>query len=287
MRALAPPNYDPQEVYQSCINSITNENLRNRLNLVTNDIVVAGKDYRNRAAAKQLYTIPPNNCRNDEIVLGAVTKDEFKDVYSLHMVGREKPARAIYDSLLSQAPLGRCPFCGYGHASTLDHYLPKTKYPQFTVLPFNLVPSCKDCNTGKSTAIATTVEGQSLHPYFDHQNFVNEQWLYAEVMQTTPATIRYFVKAPEHWDDISKARVQTHFNNFKLASRYSVEASNQLACLRDSLICYRKLLGTDGIRTHLAIEASAHGCHHSNSWQTAMFQALVASDWYCERGFEI
>ena len=285
MRALAVPNYDPQAVFQTCINSITDGNLRNRLNLVTKDIVASAKDYEQKAKAIQLYTIPPNNCSNDNVALGTVTKNELKDVYSSQMVGRAKPARVIYDTLLSQAPLGKCPFCGFGHASTLDHYLPKAKYPQLSVLPLNLVPSCKDCNTGKKAAIATTAESQSLHPYFEHQNFIDQQWLYAQVAQTMPATIRFFVEAPVHWSDISKARVHSHFNDFKLASRYSVEASNQLACMRGSLADYRELLGLDGIRQHLTIEAQSYARQHKNSWQTAMFQALVASDWYCDGGF--
>ncbi|MCC3450449.1 MAG: hypothetical protein JGK04_23740 [Microcoleus sp. PH2017_39_LGB_O_B] len=287
MRALATPNDDPQEVYQKCINSITDDDLRTRLNLVTNEIVVAATNYKQKVKAKQLYSIPANNCEDNKNALGTVTKKELKDVYSSHMVGRSKPARAIYDSLLSQSPLGKCPFCGFGQASTLDHYLPKAKYPQFSVLPFNLVPSCKDCNTGKSTAIATTAEGQSLHPYFDHQNFIDDQWLYAEVIQTIPATIRFFVKAPEHWDDISKTRVQSHFNAFKLASRYSVEAGDQLACLRYLLVNLHQLSGLNGIRQHLTREAQSYSRLHSNSWQTAMFQALVASDWYCDGGFQL
>jgi 5-methylcytosine-specific restriction endonuclease McrA len=287
MRYLAAPNDDPQTVYEICINSIKDCNLRARLNNVTNNIVCAATDYKQKAKAQLLYSIPQNNCRNDEIALGEVTKEELKDVYSLQMVGRAKPARAIYDSLLSQSPLGKCPFCGFGQASTLDHYLPKAKYPQFSVLPFNLVPSCKDCNTGKSTAIATTAEGQSLHPYFDHQNFIDDQWLHAEVIQTIPAIIRFFVKAPEHWDDISKTRVQSHFTAFNLASRYSLEAGNQLACLRYLLVDFHKLRGINGIRQHLTREAQSYFCLHSNSWQTAMFQALVASDWYCDGGFQL
>tara|TARA_R110000772_G_scaffold202665_5_gene312972 strand:+ start:40 stop:900 length:861 start_codon:yes stop_codon:yes gene_type:complete len=286
MRAMNAPSEDPQEVYQTCINSITDGNLRTRLHVLTNAIGVAAIDYHQRALAKQLYTIPPNNCSNEETALGAVTKKELKSVYSTHMVGRAKPARAIYDSLLSRAPLGRCPFCGMGHASTLDHYLPKTKYPQLSVVPVNLVPSCKDCNTGKSTSVSSTAGGQSLHPYYDHQSLVDEQWLYAEVVHTVPVTIRFFVQAPIHWDDISKLRVQSHFRDFKLAARYSVEASNQIACLRDILSRYRELLGVEGVRQHLMIEAQASYQQHSNSWQTAMFQALASSGWYCDSGFQ-
>ena len=287
MRALATPNDDPQEVYQKCINSITDDDLRTRLNLVTNEIVVAANNYKQKVKAKQLYSIPPNNCEDDKNALGTVTKKELKDVYSSHMVGRSKPARAIYDSLLSQSPLGKCPFCGFGQASTLDHYLPKAKYPQFSVLPFNLVPSCKDCNTGKSTAIATTAEGQSLHPYFDHQNFIDDQWLHAKVIEKTPASIRFFVKAPDHWDNISQKRVQSHFNAFKLDLRYSVEAAEQLACLRYLLISLHESCGLNGIRKHLTNEAKSYALLYKNSWQTAMYQALVASDWYCDRGFQL
>jgi 5-methylcytosine-specific restriction endonuclease McrA len=287
MRALTIPTYDPKIVYQECINSIQKDcKLRARLNEVTDNIVDAAMDYEQKAKAKQLYSIPPNNCYNNEIILGSVTKEELKNVYESRMVKGSKNARDIYDSLLSQSPLGKCPFCGFGQATTLDHYLPKAKYPQFSVLPFNLVPSCKDCNKGKSTAIATTAEDQSLHPYFDHQNFIDDQWLYARVIETKPATIYFFVKAPEQWNDISKERVKAHFKAFKLDLRYPVEVAEQLACLRHSLIALYQLGGLNGIRKHLTNEAKSSGLLHRNSWQTAMFQALVESDWYCDGGFQ-
>lgn len=285
MRAMIAPSEDPREVYKTCINSVADEDLRTRLNKLTDTIGFAASDYHQKAMVKELYNLPPNNCGNEDIALDTVTKKELTTVYSSYMVGRAKPAREIYDSLLSRAPLGRCPFCGLGHASTLDHYLPKNKYPQLSVVPINLVPSCKDCNTGKSNIIASIAEEQSLHPYYDHQNFVDEQWLYAEVMHTVPATIRFYVQAPIYWDDISKVRVQSHFRDFKLAARYSVEASNQIACLRDTLSRYRELLGVEGVRQHLTIEAQANYQQHRNSWQTAMFQALAISEWYCDRGF--
>jgi len=285
MRAMVAPNENPSMVYQTCVNSIADQSLRSRLNAVINEITAAADDYQQRATAMQLYTLLPNDCGNDDIALGAVTKKELKSVYGSHMVGRTKPARAIYDLLLSRAPLGRCPFCGMGQASTLDHYLPKTKYPQLSVAPLNLVPSCKDCNTGKSTMVATTAGAQSLHPYFDHQSFINDQWIFAEVIKTVPTTIRFYVQTPVHWDDISKARVQAHFRDFKLASRYSNEAGDQIGCLRDTLCQYREILGLDGVKQHLEIEAQTRSRQHKNSWQTAMFQALAGSDWYCNGGF--
>jgi len=286
MRAINKPTYDPEAVYKMCINSIEDEDLRDRLHDITSDIVNAANDYDQKALNKQLYTILVNNCNVNDIVLGDVTKKELKNVYTSHMVPKNKPARNIYDTLVSLAPSGRCPFCGFGHVYTLDHYLPKAKYPQFSVLPFNLVPSCTDCNKGKSTAIATTQEGQSLHPYYDQGNFINDQWLYAEVKRTSPVTIQFYVKPPIHWSAIEKARVESHFKDFNLSSRYVTETVDELAILKDILIQYEALLGQTGVSQHLLIQAQSHAMKHANSWQTAMYQALSASNWYCGGGFK-
>ncbi len=287
MRAIIKPTHDALTVYQQCINSISDNDLRHRLNQITNSISTAARDYEQKATSQLLYTIASNARHNDEIALGGVTKGELRNIYSSHMVVRTKPARSVYDSLLSLAPSGRCPFCGCGYATTLDHYLPKAKYPQFSVLPLNLVPACKDCNKDKLATDSTTAEDQSLHPYFDHENFTNQQWLYAEVIQTAPASIRFFVSAPDSWDEISEARVQCHFNDFDLAYRYSIEASNQLACLKDSLTMQLDNIGLHGIRKLLEIEAEAYAKNHINSWQTGMYQALSGSTWYCQGGFDL
>ena len=281
MRSIFLSDYDPQVVYKTCIDSISNVNLRDRLNLVTHDIVAASRDYKQKAEDKRLYTMLPNLCKNNEIALGTVTKQELKDVYSSHMVGKLKPARKFYDLLLSQAPLGQCPYCGFGHASTLDHYLPKAKYPQLSVLSLNLVPSCKDCNTRKNTKIATVAEKQSLHPYFDHKDFINEQWLFAEVMQTNPVTISFVVKAPTQWDEVSKGRVLSHFDNFELSARYSIEASSEIVGIKNVLDDLRRKASPDVLQNHLHKQAKSHADQYINSWKTAMYQALACSDWYC------
>lgn len=285
MRAMAAPLEDIQEIYQTCVNSITNECLRNRLIALENDICMAAADYEQKAKTKQLYNIPPNSCKNGDIVLGMVTKEELKQVYSDHMVGPTKPARKIYDLLLSRAPLGKCPFCGFGHARTLDHYLPKTKYPQLSVVPLNLVPSCRDCNTGKSTSIATTEETQSLHPYFDQEKFINEQWLFAKIIHTAPIVIQFYVDAPVNWDSTSRKRVLSHFDDFKLASRYSIEASTELSFLRN-LLSNIQPLGTEPVKDLLNSMAKTHSDEHRNSWKTAMYQMISASTWYCSGGFQ-
>ena len=188
MRAIPPPEHASSDVYRVCVDSISDTALKNRLIAQAPSIEVAANDYNQKAQIKQLHLIAPNDCDSSDVVLGDVTKKELKALYSSQMLNNKEP-RAIYDSILSQAPLGKCPFCGFGHASTLDHYLPKAKFPQLAVITLNLVPSCKDCNHGKNAAVATTAAEQGLHPYYDHDHFINDQWLVAEIESSVPETV--------------------------------------------------------------------------------------------------
>src|SRR5690606_3401314 len=103
---------------------------------------------------------------------------------------------------------------------------------------------------------------------------------------TTPATIDYGVIPPYQWKADDKARVHTHFKDFDLKLKYSIEASNQIAVLRDSLLYAWDTKGFVGVRQQLMLDALAYYLKHPNSWQTAMYQALAKSDWYCNGGFK-
>lgn len=284
MRAIITPTEDSRLVYQTCINSIADTELRDRLNAVDTDIFLAAKEYEEKALTKQLYTLQPSDYGDEDIVLGTVKKKELIKVYTAHMVNKNKPARVIYDRLYNSAPLGKCPFCGFAPVKNLDHYLPKSKFPQLSVVPMNLVPSCSDCNSGKGVVTATMEEAQSLHPYFDHDHFINEQWLFAEAIPTIPTTIRFYVRPPDHWDDISKAKVRNHFQNCDLGSRYKKETTAELASLKNTLSLYEDL-GAASIQRELTIRAKGSSQLYKNSWQVAMFQALANSYWYCDSDF--
>lgn len=65
-----------------------------------------------------------------------------------------------------------CPSCGEdGNPETLDHYLPKDKYPEFSTLVSNLTPMCFECQLKKKTAYLDE-NGLRIyiHPYFDNIN---------------------------------------------------------------------------------------------------------------------
>ncbi|MCK5384618.1 MAG: HNH endonuclease [Alphaproteobacteria bacterium] len=285
MREIKKPDYDNQEVYQLCVQSISDDGLRDRLNSVSGEIHQAALDYDQKAHSQNLFQIQANHADNNSVVIGHVSKKELRDLYSQHMVGSKKPARDIYDKLMANAPLGICPFCGFGVVGGLDHYLPQAKFPLTTILSLNLVPSCGDCNKGKSAGYPSTAEGQSLHPYYDHSHFISDRWLYAAIHTEQPVTLRFFVETPESWDDLSKQRVRAHFNNFDLARRLPIAAGSRLQEVQS--ILRQNYMEADALSVSDFLGKEAKICEgiHKNSWQTAMFWALAESEWYRNGGY--
>lgn len=43
----------------------------------------------------------------------------------------------------------KCHYCGINMVDTFDHYLPKSLFPEYSVMPINLFPCCAQCNRKK------------------------------------------------------------------------------------------------------------------------------------------
>lgn len=89
----------------------------------------------------------------------------FKTLYASPA---EEAAQAPILALLRDRTLTLCPMCGEaGTPNTLDHHLPKKHYPDFSILPLNLVPACDICQ-GHKLERYTGPDGRLfLHPYYD------------------------------------------------------------------------------------------------------------------------
>lgn len=285
MRAINPPQISFADVLSTCVGSISSVDLSTRLSAIAPQLNLAERDYHLKVATADLFQVQAFTQGDNAIVAGQVTKKELKDLYTFHMVPATKPGRSYYDQIKMSAPLSICPFCGFGHVSTLDHYLPKARYPLLSVLPSNLVPSCTDCNKGKNDDIATTKQEQCLHPYYDKGHYINEQWLFAEVEECSPASIKFYVNAPAHWQDNDRVRIETHFTDFKLATRFRVQAATELPVLKGELEYDYNTSQANGVQQALLRKFYAASAQHINWWKSAMYKALAQNEWYCSGGF--
>lgn len=272
-------------VFEDCVSNVGNAAKRADFEKAKNRFVNAESDYLHAAQNHVLYQIPWSNEGNAEILFGCLTKQDVKSLYSAQMVPASKVARQHYDQLVLSSPQRKCPFCGFGRATTLDHFLNKSDYPWLSIVPINLVPACKDCNHGKSNNRAESAGDQTIHPYFESAELSAEQWLFASVQQTTPVTLDYRAEPPTKWNHELRRRVERHFVGFDLKTRFAIEATTELGALRFTLKRLHVKVGRVAVAQHLAAIASGEEELFRNSWKTALYQALAGSDWYIDGGY--
>lgn len=85
----------------------------------------------------------------------------------------------LYDNRRSGGPIRRirrpsggfpsCPMCGSSGGRSLDHALPRAIYPEFSIVPENLVPACTICNSDEkgSEFKGHASPERMIHPYYD------------------------------------------------------------------------------------------------------------------------
>ena len=285
MKTVPLPTIDYIVLIKSCVGSIDSEELRDKLNNIIDHLIQEGDDYLLRAPNSDLYLTPEFMGADDAFVKENVTKKELKNLYTTQFVPKEKPSRAFYDQIKLLAPLGICPFCGFGHVKTLDHYLPKAKFPLLSIFPFNLVPCCTDCNNGKNAKVTNKKEMQCFHPYYPLPLITEDQWLFAYIEQSSPAVVKFFVNPPHAWDAILKIRTRQHFLDYDLDNRFSIQAGTELANLRNELLIDFESEGITGVKKTLLKKARASFMTEKNSWKTAMYAALSNNTWFWSGGF--
>ncbi|WP_328434825.1 HNH endonuclease [Streptomyces sp. NBC_00425] len=283
MWRVVQPKHTASDSFRTCISRVRDKQLKERLQKSEGEVVEAGQVYVAAAQATTLHNLDPKDFKPDE-----VTTSEMTAVYTSRMAKKGAAGRGIYDDLVLAAKEGRCPLCGQRQVSTLDHHLPKSLFPALAVDPLNLVPACSDCNKLKLDVSPAGVEDQTLHPYFD--NVEQQSWLYAEVVESAPAALRFFVRPPADWSDVLARRVESHFKIFGLAALYGAQAAQLLSDIRYVLTeNYSEIPGggVRRVRQYLEREAESRRRVYLNSWQTATYSALAVNTWFCDGGFAL
>lgn len=279
MRSLPKPDVTGAEVLRLCAASIRDPDLKGRLLRAEAFVEAAEEIYLERGEVGELHAI-----RETKTVGGFLTRNEMERVYSGTFV-KSSRTRSTYGKLKKVCVNDICPLCGQGTIHQLDHYLPIASFPAYGVTAINLVPACSDCNKYKHIHVPANAGEQTIHPYFDEVD--DEQWLFGEVVESTPAAVRFAVNPPSYWNAVQVERLKTHFRIYRLGTLYATHAAVEISNMRHAL---KKMAATpsftERIRQHLRERAESCAEVYENSWQRATFDALADSDWFCSSGFE-
>ena len=120
----------------------------------------------------------------------------------------------------------KCSYCGISRhrLADLDHYMPRSKYPEFSILSWNLIYVCKQCNQDYKKSKFLNKDGvrQFLHPYYDME-LNNTQILKCDIeIHNTILNITFKVR--EELEEENKylySIALNHLKELELDSRYT------------------------------------------------------------------
>lgn len=114
-----------------------------------------------------------------------------------------------------------CPACGEdGTPNTLDHYLPKQTYPEFSITAWNLFPMCDICQGEKGTkTVNAENERLFLHPYFDQ--FMDAQVVELEIGTPYNAPKSISVAPHNALAGAESALVGRHLDELNITKRFN------------------------------------------------------------------
>jgi hypothetical protein len=249
---------------------------RQLMNAIQEDIFSAYDDYVD--AVPEVGHLHP-------IEMTPTQKEAMQHAYNVETA----PWKKVRGDLLGRPEVARCPFCGIGETSTLDHYLPKETYAEFSIFPQNLLPSCSPCNTRKNDLVINeeTDVRLFLHPCYDaipEQQFLEVRTSLLEGV----LVISYRLSRPLGMQNVTFQHLGSHFAQLNLADRYRRMSLSHLGeeypsllrtygVARDAGRVSQKLTDTADDKAEIFGE---------NFWLVVLYRALAADLDFCNGGFE-
>ncbi|MBV4483273.1 HNH endonuclease [Pseudomonas khavaziana] len=230
--------------------------------------------------------VAPDVGELDKAPLTNQQKEAMRHAYNVET----EPMTTLRGDLLNRILVARCPFCGISESSTLDHYLPKEQYPEYSIFPSNLVPSCAVCNTRKRDRILEegTKVRMFLHPCYDL--IPNLEFLTVHTrMEADALILSYRLTQPAGMALLTFQHLRAHFRELKLADRYRRMGLEHLGGLYPAL---RRAygLGEDAGRVAVKLIEGAQDFEEvsgPNYWLAKLYRALASNIGFCDGGFDV
>jgi len=200
-------------------------------------------------------------------------KNSFLNLYGSARDGSVQ--KMVIARMRDEHDLMYCPACGEpGRPNTLDHYLPKGRYPHFCITPLNLFPMCDACqkHKGEKTGDANSPRF-FIHPYYDV--FIAQQviGLRMEPPYDAPG---FSLSSRENLTDEQRRLVDSHVRELAIEQRYIYFFRGQ----------HRRLLrivkglrdGGQDVRTNLTAFKDGVESSGANVWDRVFYVAVLEDE---------
>lgn len=172
---------------------------------------------------EKLYVLERNTHRTIE-------KEALERCYDSKTIALSSLKKSIIENIKikNNYLLQKCPYCLVRQPGAWDHYMPKSKYPEFSVFSANLIWVCDKCNNKKSDGLVEGIK-ETIQTYFDILPDEDLLKCNIKVLRDNIPIVRFYIPNPRNLDIINS--LINHFNAFELEDLYQTESSTYISIL--------------------------------------------------------
>ncbi|WP_248548435.1 HNH endonuclease [Paenibacillus odorifer] len=270
MKNLNPPKMLPNQIYSDLMENAKSEIKKTRLEQLQPYVF---ERYNLYLASK---------LRLESMSESAIIEEEDKTIlescYNRNKDGYlEGAVVAKIIELQSIQHQNVCPYCGIDRPRTIDHYLPKNEFPEFSVYPLNLIPCCQFCNGKKGKRWLK--EGERLFINYYHDSLPDVKYLYTNIEMSRLGVPKVTFRL-ENNNNIPSALfniIQNHYETLDLLREFSLNVASEISAINDK-IKHEKI----SIKSHkrsLQVDLnSLNRLFGRNFWKSSLLEALINCD---------
>lgn len=204
----------------------------------------------------------------------------LNNCYAIKTKGLSKLKKAITDNQVDILK-SECQYCNIGEPTTFDHYMPKGKFPEFSVLSNNLIPCCFQCNLDKGEKWLKINQRRFINLYYDNIPIV--KYLEAKIYFKRMVPFAKFTlntgKLTKPFDMV----ISNHFQDLELLKRYQERSGGVISDLLKSLAYLADPKRRKQVKSQLKAEADGiRNDRGKNYWRAAVIDACSESEQFLD-----
>lgn len=252
------------ELVKTKRNTSLNPNFKDRLATYRADIGTDFIQYDSNYIGKTLTAMTANGCNAAKTI----------DLLSLYSYGNSVISKLKIKLTTSQFNRveNTCQNCTIGEVSSFDHFLPKDEFPEFSVHPKNLIPSCSKCNGKKSINWRNGPNSLFLNLYLDA--LPNVQYLFVNINHNLDFI--FTIDNRNHINPDLFNIIESHYIKLDLANRFLGNSNKVVSELTNTINSFKnKLPRAEIVSSVNETENSNKVLYGSNYWQSILKTTLV------------
>lgn len=278
MKTISRPARDAAADYDRCVENTTNEIDREALRQARQLAISLFQEY---AAGSWHFDRP-----SDLSALSQVQRKALLKTYGLTQ--KRRPLSDLRADLILNAQ-GECPYCRLESPTTLDHFLPKSRFEVYASFSLNLTPMCNVCNNLKGTKGSTVAHQFFTHAYFDEISNGERHVLAQVSVGSRQIATNFSPDFSSNLDESILQRLSYQFSILRLGQRYQLAAVDVIKETAEMISGMHKDGATlQSIKDLLSSNASdALGNLGASHWRALLLEALSQNVAFHESGFAL